>query len=52
MDLPSTGAGPGQAWSRTKVQLPDGETGRLDALRVEYIDAFRNSSDEDDDEDK
>ena len=32
--------------------MPDGETVRLDALRAEYINAFRNSSDEDDDEDK
>jgi hypothetical protein len=44
-------AGPGQVWSRTEVQLPDGETVRLDALRAEYIDAFGDSSDEDEDED-
>ncbi len=31
--------------------MPDGETVRLDALRAEYIDAFGDSSDEDEDED-
>jgi len=43
-------AGPGQVWSRTEVQLPDGETVRLDALRAEYIDAFGTSPDNEEDD--
>jgi hypothetical protein len=40
-------AAPGRVWSQTEVELPGGNTVRLDALRKEYIDAFGNSSDED-----
>ena len=43
-------AAPGQMWKRTEVQLPNGETVRLDDLRAEYIDVFGSSSDDDDSE--